>query len=130
MAKGNDGNYLQHSVEIAAAVHLAAERPEGRLHVALAHGMAPFEPCDGPRKGQARALLSDALRPAMGRDRQGITRSSWAACSPSRSPGWCFRLAGRHWSLSQGTPLRQLAIEVAFIVALALPVAGGVHCIT
>ena len=42
MAKGNDGNYLQHSVEIAAAGRLAAENPDA-LHVALAHGMAPFE---------------------------------------------------------------------------------------
>lgn len=29
MAKGNDGNYLQHSVEIAAADRLAAERRAG-----------------------------------------------------------------------------------------------------
>ena len=34
-------------------------------------------------------------------------------------------LAGRPWALSQGNPLRQLAIEVAFIVPLTLPVAGG-----
>ena len=41
MAKGNDGNYLQHSVEVAVATHLV----EGRdgIHVALSHGMAPFE---------------------------------------------------------------------------------------
>lgn len=64
MAKGNDGNYLQHSVEVAAAVHLAARHPEGRLHVALAHGMAPFEPCGELPSGQARALLSNALHAA------------------------------------------------------------------
>ncbi len=29
MAKGNHGNYLQHSVEIAAADRLAAENPDG-----------------------------------------------------------------------------------------------------
>ena len=36
-----------------------------------------------------------------------------------------LRLAGRPWTLSQGNPLRQLAIQVAFIVPLTLPVAGG-----
>lgn len=36
------GNYLQHSVEIAAADRLAVENPDA-LHIALAHGMAPFE---------------------------------------------------------------------------------------
>lgn len=61
MAKGNDGNYLQHSVEVAAAVHLAAKNPQGRLHVALAHGMAPFETCGELPNGQARARLHDAL---------------------------------------------------------------------
>ena len=42
MAKGNDGNFLQHSVEVAAANRLAAENPNA-LHVAITHGMAPFE---------------------------------------------------------------------------------------
>jgi hypothetical protein len=64
VAKGNDGNYLQHSVEVAAAVHLAARHPEGRLHVALAHGMEPFEPCGELPNGQARKLLHKALRAA------------------------------------------------------------------
>ena len=61
MAKGNDGNYLQHSIEVAAALQLAATDPAGRLHVAFAHGMAPFEPCDEPPPGQARGLLERAL---------------------------------------------------------------------
>lgn len=64
MAKGNNGNYLQHGVEVAVAVHLAARNPQRRLHVALAHGMAPFEPCGELPNGQARALLHDALRAA------------------------------------------------------------------
>lgn len=61
MAKGNDGNYLQHSLEVAIAIQLAALQPEGRLHIALAHGMAPFEPCDEPGGGRSRRLLKDAL---------------------------------------------------------------------
>ena len=64
MAKGNDGNYLQHSVEAIAALHLASRTPERRLHVALTHGMAPYEPCDAAPHGQARALLASALREA------------------------------------------------------------------
>jgi hypothetical protein len=36
-----------------------------------------------------------------------------------------LRLAGRAWALSRENPLRQLAIEVAFIVPFTLPVAGG-----
>ena len=61
MAKGNDGNYLQHSVEIEAALQLAKMDPEGRLHIAITHGMAPYEPLD-PGKGQVRGRLYDALR--------------------------------------------------------------------
>jgi hypothetical protein len=61
LAKGNDGNYFQHSVEAAVAFHLAKQHAQGSIHIALAHGMAPFEPCDEPPKGQARRLLWSAL---------------------------------------------------------------------
>ena len=71
MAKGNDGNYLQHSLEIAAAVQLVATNLAGRLHIALAHGMAPFEPCDEPRAGQARRLLQRALSESNGPPKAG-----------------------------------------------------------
>jgi len=64
VAKGNDGNYLQHSVEVAVAVHLAERHAGGHLHLALAHGMAPFEPCGEIPNGQARMLLHRALRAA------------------------------------------------------------------
>ena len=67
MAKGNDGNYLQHSVEIAAADRLAAENPDA-LHVALAHGMAPFERFEHKltedKPGLTRRFLKAALRRA------------------------------------------------------------------
>jgi hypothetical protein len=36
-----------------------------------------------------------------------------------------LRLAGRPYSLSPANPMRQLAMQVAFIVPLTLPVAGG-----
>lgn len=60
MAKGNDGNYLQHCVEVEAAVLLAQTEPNSRLHVALTHGMAPFERIGEP-KGNAYSLLYGAL---------------------------------------------------------------------
>jgi len=64
MAKGNDGNYLQHSVEVALALHLASLQPEGRLHIALTHGMAPFEPSDWEATGQVRSKLRKAVSAA------------------------------------------------------------------
>lgn len=60
MAKGNDGNYLQHSVEVALALHLASLQPEGRLHIALTHGMKPFERCDWEGTGQAREQAEES----------------------------------------------------------------------
>lgn len=65
MAKGNDGNYFQHSIEVAVALQLAAMDATGRLHVSFAHGMAPFETCDSAPRGQARGLLERALKDAL-----------------------------------------------------------------
>lgn len=62
MAKGNDGNYFQHSVEVTVALHLTKLSTEGALHIALTHGMAPFERCDTPSKGQSRVLLRRTLQ--------------------------------------------------------------------
>lgn len=84
MAKGNDGNYLQHCIEIEAAVRLAQSEVEGRLHVALSHGMEPFERL-GTSTGNANNLLYGALREAAGdplRDEREIVkayRESWAS---------------------------------------------------
>jgi len=38
MAKGNDGNYLQHCIEVEAAARLAQADPDGRLHAKLTLG--------------------------------------------------------------------------------------------
>jgi hypothetical protein len=46
------------------AGRLAALHPGGRLHIALAHGMAPFEPCHSLNTGDARRKLDEALRAA------------------------------------------------------------------
>jgi hypothetical protein len=61
MAKGNDGNYLQHSLEVAAAVQLATTDDRRRLRVAFGHGMAPFEVCEESRAGQAKSLFERFL---------------------------------------------------------------------
>ena len=66
MAKGNDGNYLQHCVEVEAAVRLAQAGPDCRLHVALTHGMEPFERIGEPN-GNAYRLLYGALSEAAGK---------------------------------------------------------------
>lgn len=71
MAKGNDGNYLQHSVEIEVALNLASRQPEGRLHIALTHDMAPFEPSGEERSGQAWKKLKTALDAALGGRKAG-----------------------------------------------------------
>jgi hypothetical protein len=44
MAKGNDGNLLQHGVEAELGVRLWEAGGRQRLHLVLTHGMAPFEP--------------------------------------------------------------------------------------
>ncbi len=64
MAKGNNGNYLQHSVEVEAGLHLARTFGNGSLHMALTHGMKPFEPCDSPPSGQVRSAFLRALEAA------------------------------------------------------------------
>jgi hypothetical protein len=45
MAKGNDGNLLQHTVEIALARSLA-KNADGKLYLVATHGMRPYEPFD------------------------------------------------------------------------------------
>lgn len=71
MAKGNDGNYLQHSIEVAIGWRLATRIPGSRLHIALTHGMAPYEPCSACRWGQARGALTAALESARHPPREG-----------------------------------------------------------
>ena len=71
VAKGNDGNYLQHSIEMDAAVQLAAQARTGCLHIALAHGMAPFEGSEEPANPPARALLLQALNESYRAPRNG-----------------------------------------------------------
>ena len=64
MAKGNDGNYLQHCVEVEAAVRLLQFVPSRSLHVALTHGMEPFEKLEQPKAGVEVAIFYKALNDA------------------------------------------------------------------
>lgn len=66
MAKGNDGNFLQHAIETSAARALEAQA--SGLHVALTHGMKPRESC-GAAGGVRRMRLDGAL----GRARRSAT---------------------------------------------------------
>ena len=61
MAKGNDGNYLQHCVETQAATQLLDIGATQRLHVAITHGMKPFESFDNPKGHVKNELLCSAL---------------------------------------------------------------------
>jgi hypothetical protein len=61
VAKGNDGNYFQHSIEVTVATHLAGRFGSGQLHFAFGHAMAPFEECEQAKPGQSRGLLLSAL---------------------------------------------------------------------
>lgn len=89
MAKGNNGNYLQHCIEVEAAVRLARLSPNVGLHVALTHGMKPFEQFEDPKKGSVRRLVCDALREAVGKPQDGereIVKAYRASWSKARRP--------------------------------------------
>jgi hypothetical protein len=60
MARGNDGNYLQHSVEAVLAKQLLGIG-NGKLHFNSTHGMAPFERCEEPGNNVQKANLDSAL---------------------------------------------------------------------
>ena len=62
MAKGNDGNYLQHSVETLAAKRLLDIGAGQGLHVAITHGMKPFESFENPKEHVNHELLRSALK--------------------------------------------------------------------
>ena len=106
MAKGNDGNFLQHSVELAAANRLAAENPSA-LHVAITHGMAPFEPFEqelsDKAAGLSRCRLKAALALAEGLPQEG---------EPSIVTAYRRTRASRCYPNS-ATLLRTLGMELA-----------------
>jgi len=103
LAKGNDGNYLQHCVEVEAAVRLAQADRCGRLHVALTHGMGPFEKLEETNVQQN--LLYDALDEASGepkcteREIVKAYRASWnsQACRPDIENLLHELKAGKHY---------------------------------
>jgi len=52
MAKGNDGNLFQHTIEVEAAAFLLRE--SAGLHFVTTHAMAPMEPFDPPSPGSEK----------------------------------------------------------------------------
>ncbi len=93
MAKGNDGNYLQHCIEVEAATRLTQMDTEGRLHIAFTHGMKPFEKFEKLEKPNrsAKRLLKDALLEAsseshQSKERQIVTAYRKTSASKDRYP--------------------------------------------
>lgn len=58
MAKGNNGNLLQHFVETELATTLTDGMLEKRFYAVFTHGMAPFEPCEPLAEGEPAELRS------------------------------------------------------------------------
>lgn len=56
MAKGNDGNLLQHGIEAELFRRVYEAGGRRGLHVIFTHGMAPFESCDRTVTGQHKGL--------------------------------------------------------------------------
>lgn len=90
MAKGNNGNYLQHGIETEAATRLAGKDNGGRLHIALCHGMAPFEPFENGNSPSRSKLLEGAIdaaaRPARKREPAVVTAYRCTNASRERYP--------------------------------------------
>ena len=90
MAKGNDGNYLQHCVEVEAAGRLTQVDAQGRVHIALAHGMEPCKSFEAPKRGQSRKLIENALEEARGQrrldERRIVTAYRETKASPEKYP--------------------------------------------
>jgi hypothetical protein len=64
MAKGNDGNLLQHTVEVEAAAYLLDQVGGRRLYLVSTHAMAPFESFDGTAKARTATRIGSKLRVA------------------------------------------------------------------
>ena len=93
LAKGNDGNYLQHGIETEAATRLAGRDNGGRLHIALCHGMAPFEPFESFKKGYSSSCaehleraIDAATQPALEREPAVVTAYRRTRASKERYP--------------------------------------------
>ena len=124
MAKGDDGNFLQHSVELAAANRLAAENPS-TLHVAITHGMAPSEPFEhklsDKKPGLSRCRLRAALQLADGPPRVGepsIVTAYRCAGAARRYPNSAalLRTLGRELvgGISETCPLKHKQLAAAW----------------
>lgn len=115
MAKGDDGNYLQHCVELAAACRLGAENPDA-LHVAFAHGMAPFESFERGLSDKAPGLSRCRLKAAL-----GLAGKPWQEGEPAIVTAYRCVGASRRYPNSAEI-LRTLRRELAGGIAETCPV--------
>src|SRR5437899_2313368 len=82
MAKGNDGNLLQHAVELGLGDILSRERSGCRLHLVHTHAMAPYEAFGEDRgglRGALDAVLDRGRGSAIGSD--PVLVRAYRACS-------------------------------------------------
>ncbi len=80
MARGNDGNYLQHALEVTTAAQLVCHDREKRLHIALTHGMAPYEPLENPGTVCHRKLYDTLCKASQGpRGEHDLVTAYWKA---------------------------------------------------
>ena len=115
MAKGNDGNYLQHSVELAAANRVGSEDPAG-LHVAFTHGMAPCEPFEHELTDKVPGLSRCRLRAAL-----GLAAKPWREGEPAIVTAYrCVGASLRYPNSAE--LLRTLRRELAGGIAETCPV--------
>jgi hypothetical protein len=64
VARGNDGNLLQHAIEVAVAQALGRQAGVTSLRLVCTHAMAPFEALTGPASLDSSARLRGRLRQA------------------------------------------------------------------
>jgi hypothetical protein len=87
MAKGNDGNLLQHWVEADLAARLHSFEKEEPLHIAVTHGMAPYEPFEQRKPGSSGFKKLDAWMAAARSARQShaapVVAEAYRACDAS-----------------------------------------------
>jgi hypothetical protein len=84
VAKGNDGNLLQHAIEAEIAVHLAIDNS---LHIVCTHGMKPFEPWENPRRNNRLVHWIGYATQEEGKGEPAIVRAYRALqVSPERYP--------------------------------------------
>lgn len=92
MAKGNDGNLLQHAVEVAVADYLMARPGAESVHLVCTHAMAPFEQLTEDPASKAACRLRGRLALAQLEERSSsllVEAFQAVRASPAHYPNTC-----------------------------------------